>query len=278
VTRIGVRTGSWASLAATLVLAGAASASADEGAALEEISPRLSIGRHGWEERDGGQRIVKEEGVLFGAEAEARIALAPLALRGALVLEPRLGFFGGVVDYDGITQRPLRLRVKTDVVYLGGKLEADLGWRLFASDGDLAFGPIAGFGERWWFRRIADHDALDALGRPVPVHGYTELWQSLYVRLGGKLAWSVAEGVRLFAEGGAKLPVFTTTTVPIAGGVRLEPGGEWTAFAEAGVVVGIVRASVFYEGFGFSRSSTEKGLFQPDAEGRSVGVSLGVVF
>src|SRR6266571_3160950 len=109
-----------------------------------------------WKEFDTtGKQLVKETGPLYGVGAAASINL----YNKTLLLKVKGDVFGGVVDYDGnnqlisgttITLVPL----KTDVTYVGTRLESDLGWRFGNESASVE--PFAGLGFRWWQRDIKD--------------------------------------------------------------------------------------------------------------------------
>lgn len=237
-----------------------------------------------WEETAGGQRMVREEGPLFGIGGGARIDL----YRKSLLLKVSGEMFGGEVDYDGqtqpstntlISQRP----VNTEVVYFGTRLESDIGWRVPTPAG--AFEPFAGLGYRWWMRALQDSTATDASGNPFPVGGYTEWWHSVYTKAGLRWNYDVDSRLALFAEGGGKYPFlnWNIADFPGTGGVTVKPEPRWSGFAEVGVRYGRFRPSLFYEGFRFGRSPAVPigggvGLLQPQSDSDIFGINLGWAF
>jgi hypothetical protein len=243
-----------------------------------------------WKEFSGGQRLVKEEGPLFGIGGGVRFDL----YRKSLLLKVNGEMFGGEVDYDGQTQplpplpgptpNPQSARpVNTDVVYFGTKLESDIGWRMATPAG--SFEPFAGLGYRWWLRALQDSTAIDANGNPFPVGGYTEWWHSVYTRLG--LRWDCKAGgdLTLFAEGGGKYPFLNRNIAdfPGAGDVTVKPEPRWSGFAEVGARYGRFRPVLFYEGFRFGQSPVVPigggvGLLQPQSDSDIFGINLGWAF
>ena len=80
-----------------------------------------------WEEYLSGRRLLREEGMLYSAGAAVAVDLLQTAA-GVLTLHGKGELFGGVVDYDGQTQRGLP--VTTEVSYVGTKTEGAIGWAL----------------------------------------------------------------------------------------------------------------------------------------------------
>lgn len=257
---------------------------------VEEWSLYPSFQYFTWEEFLGsGARILKEDGLLVGTGGTVRIDLYDKKL----MLKVKGELFGGDVDYSGQTQvnndpalneRP----VQTDVVYFGARTETDVGWR-FPVD-RLAIEPFAGLGYRWWLRSIQDSTSLDANGVPFAVGGYAEFWQSFYGRLGARLNYRAGGDFGIFAEGGGKYPFYNANVAdfPGTGKVTINPGRQWSAFAEVGATYKRFRPSIYYEGFRFSPSdvvaaysSMENrviGLYQPRSSSDIFGVSLSWIF
>jgi hypothetical protein len=247
-----------------------------------------------WEEFSGGRRLLIEEGALFGVGGGARLDLH----RKKLMLKVQGEVFGGDVNYRGQTQQdflpsppnpphtPSSLSerpVKTSVVYFGMKLETDIGWRMQLADGSVE--PFAGVGYRWWLRSLQNSTTVDANGNVVPVGGYTELWQTLYTRLGMRGSYAVSKDTTFFAEAGGKYPFLNrnSSDFPGAGNITLEPDPRWSMFAEIGARYGKFRTALFYEGFRFGQSplvpiSGTVALLQPKTDSDIFGVSIGWCF
>ena len=237
-----------------------------------------------WEEFNNGRHLLTEEGPLFGIGGGARFDL----YRKRLMLKVQGELFGGDVHYRGQTQlnpnpalseRP----VKTSVVYFGTKLETDLGWRMPLADGSVE--PFAGLGYRWWLRSLDNSTFVDATGNVVPAGGYTELWQTLYTRLGMRGSYAVSREMTFFAEAGGKYPFLNRNSAdfPGAGNVTVEPDPRWSMFAEVGARYGKIRTALFYEGFRFGQSqpvpiSGTAALLQPKTDSDIFGVSVGWCF
>ncbi len=246
-----------------------------------------------WKEFAGGKQLLKETGPLFGLGAAASIDLH----NKALILKAKSDIFGGQVDYDGQTQSividpstgleiPTRESrpVKTNVNYVGLRLEGDIGWRFGAAETTLE--PFAGLGYRWWQRDLQGSTAIDTNGIPFPVGGSTEDWQSVYTKFGLRFDSTINPDTRLFAEAGGKYPFYTSN---ISNSATIEPKGELSAFAELGLRYKWFRPSLFYEGFRWSASdqvfigfvpgtSRRLFLFQPESESHIFGLNLGIAF
>lgn len=248
-----------------------------------------------WKEFDGGKELLKETGPLFGLGAAASIDLH----NKALILKAKSDIFGGQVDYDGQTQsffldpstglvdptkenRPL----KTNVNYIGFRLEGDLGWRFSSAKTSLE--PFAGLGYRWWRRDIQGSTSIDTNGIPFPVGSSTEEWQSAYTKVGLRFDSNINPDTRLFAEAGGKYPFYTSN---YANPTTVEPKGELSAFAELGMRYKWFRPSLFYEGFKYAKSNEVAtgtvviggvphtlAVFQPESESHIFGLNLGIAF
>ncbi|MCM2358900.1 MAG: autotransporter outer membrane beta-barrel domain-containing protein [Geobacteraceae bacterium] len=237
-----------------------------------------------WKEFSGNRRLVMEEGPLYAVGGGVRFDL----YRKSLLVNVKGEIFGGEVGYRGQTQnldnaaqhaRPL----KTDVTYFGTKLEGDVGWRLPLGSGSIE--PFAGIGYRWWQRDLANSTALDTDGNAFPVGGFTEVWHTLYSRLGlhGNLA--VGSDLTLFAEGGGRYPFLNRNVAdfPGAGTVTIKPEPRWSLFAELGARYGKFRPALFYEGFRFGQSQAvpiggNRFLLQPESDSDIFGVNFGWAF
>lgn len=239
-----------------------------QAASLDELIPFLSIDRYSWREFSDGRRLLKETGELVSGGVVLGGRASLLTFRGKAEL------FGGEVDYDGETQAPDPVPVRTEVNYFGIRNQLDLGY-LFRA-GALRGEPLVGIGHRWWIRDL--EDSRSATGEPVS--GYSEIWQTAYARLGARAAYR-AERLDLFAEGGALYPFYTGNSVDFVGtgDVTFHPRGRVSGFAEAGVAWNGAKLSLHYEGFRWSRSGAkavgDRFFFQPNSRSDLVGVSLG---
>jgi hypothetical protein len=245
---------------------------------ISELYVYPSIQYFKWEEFNGGSRLLKETGPMYGAGAAIALENPVLDANNFMTLKARVELFGSVVDYDGQTQPPDPLPVKTDVTYFGTKGELDAGWRY--STGPFYMEPFGGAGIRWWLRDIHDASTTDGGGNSVSVMGYTENWLSAYARAGLRSGYTLAKDLKVFAEAGGKYPFYSENSVNFSdtGPVTVKPRGEWSAFAELGAQYKWFRPCLFYEGFRYSDSPVVSGLFQPESQGDIFGVQLGVSF
>jgi hypothetical protein len=232
-----------------------------------------------WEEYFGGRRILHEQGVRYGAGAAVALDLLQTDA-GALTLRGKGELFGGVVDYEGATQRGLP--AQTDVSYIGTRVEGGVGWAFPLARGRLE--PFVGLGYRWWLRDIHDTTTTDP-SQPgmIPVQGYTEQWESAYTKLGMAFAYHLSRAWRLFAEAGGQYPFYNANTFDITRDtVTVKPEPRWSAFAELGARYRHLRLVVFYEGYRVGQSPVTgvgtTGFLQPQSRENIVGVSLAWCF
>jgi hypothetical protein len=242
-------------------------------ASLDEATPYLSGQYFTWAEHSGGRRLLKESGALFSTGL-----LLGVATDSSLTFRGRAELFGGDVGYNGETQAPDSVPVRTDVSYFGTREEFDLGYRM--ASGSLRLEPFGGLGYRWWLRSL--QNATSQTGQDVS--GYDELWQSLYGRLGARGRYLTPAGLSIFAEGGGKYPFYTGNSVNFAnsGTTTFRPGAQWSGFAETGLTYKRLKIAVSYEGFRFSRSPEKlvgtTHYFQPDSTSDLFGLSIGWTF
>ncbi|HJV34231.1 hypothetical protein [Geomonas sp.] len=239
-------------------------------ATLEQLTPFFTAQHYTWKEYYGGRRLLDEDGPLFSGGVKVGI-LTDLAM----TITAKAEVFGGVISYDGETQAPNPVPVKTDVTYVGTRGEADFGYRL--PPDLLNFEPFAGIGYRWWTRDL--HDSQTATG--VPVSGYTETWDSVYCRLGARGSYRPSSDWTMYVEGGGKYPFYTGNSVDFAGAgtVTFHPGSLWSGFAEAGASYRNLKVAFTYEGFRWSQSPLKRvgyqAFFQPESTSDIMGLSLG---
>ena len=237
-----------------------------------------------WREFDAGERAVMESGPLFGIglsyfhEFENRITVTP---RGEI-------FFGSV-DYDGhaCTTDPITLQqtcqpATATVGYVGLTFDGDIGFRFKLKQSSF-IEPFGGLGLRTWRRDIRNGTAADGSATA----GYIEDWSTLNFRLGVRGGVDLSKSSKMFAEAGVKLPLYNVNTayvsdIGLGPDVTIHPGKQASYFAEAGVTINRVRASVFYDGLRFSQSSpVSNGMFvffQPQSTMDVYGIRLGVIF
>jgi len=241
-----------------------------------------------WEEEDGGRKLLTESGPIFGVGTAVGLNLLQTDSSGSLLLKTKGELFGGVVDYDGQTQKSIdpsqsELPVNTDVAYFGGKGEINLGWSFPA--GRYSVQPFSGLGYRIWLRDLHDSTTRDGNGQTLQVQGYTETWESAYTKLGLSLTHTFDSGMQMFWEGGAIYPFYNTNSVDVSGNgtVTVRPVGRWSAFGEFGVRTARIRTAIYYQGYRTAPSpavpiSTSVSLLQPRSTEDVVGVSVGYFF
>ncbi len=254
-------------------------------AGVDELSVSPTFSYFTWKENgSAGERLVKESGPLYGVAGGLKSTLFRGASGESLTLMGRGDLYGGVVQYDGHTQPGFGyLPVSTDVDYFGLRLGSDACFGLPV--GGSTLGPFAGLDYRFWQRSLNATTTLDAQRQTVQVGGTTEYWQEISTRLG--IRWDnipLAREWRLFAGGGAQYPLYTSNTFDTAedGAVTVEPKGEWSPFAEAGLRYRRLRVAVTYEEQRFGRSSAvSKTNFiysQPASTSEYLGFSVGYCF
>lgn len=240
-------------------------------AAGPEFTPYLSAQYFSWREYHGGRRLLKESGPLFAGGLDFALPVYRHA-QNSVRIESRHELFGGYVDYDGETQG--QIPVKTQVSYFGSRHELGAGWR--HDGGRWALEPFTSLGYRWWFRGL--QDATSANGQAS--RGYTEYWQTGYLKLGGRGSFQTSPGVEVSTEAGAKYPFVTSNYVKLqsVGPTTFSPEGLLSPFAEAGLRYRGFRATISYEGFRFGASPLNKGFLQPESTSDLVGLNLGWTF
>ncbi|HUI67743.1 MAG TPA: hypothetical protein VL087_06005 [Nitrospirota bacterium] len=236
-----------------------------------------------WKEfDDSGARVVKESGPLFG------IGIAySHEFEDQLTFTPKGEIFFGSVDYDGQTQTGEPLT--TTVGYFGLTLDGDIG-RKFKVSQSFSLEPFGGLGLRWWLRDIKNGTtSTGAISQ-----GYMEGWTTLYGRLGVRGGIDVSKQTMMFFEGGVKLPFYNENTAYWSniGGQDLtfHPGKQSSPFAEIGMKVNRVKASLFYDSMRFTKSNvitdvitTSEAViihqyWQPKSTADIYGVKIGASF
>lgn len=265
---------------ALLMLAG--QASAGEFGKIRELYFGPSIAYFHWRESFAGQSVLTEQGPMYGIDGAIALDLLKTKGAGTLTLKNKAGLFGGLVYYDGQTQAPSNLPVKTDVIYLGLKDELAIGWAVPLGDGYLE--PFAGLGYRWWVRDLQDSTTSNGT-TTVKVNGSTETWQSAYTKLGATLSFPLSKDWRFFVEGGGKYPFYNSNSSDSAafGTITVRPEPRWSAFAELGARSKTLRPALFYEGYRTGQSAMvaltpSSGVFQPKSDEDLVGVSVSYCF
>jgi len=242
-----------------------------------ELTPYLSGQYYTWSEFSGGRRLLKESGPLFAGGLLVGCSV-PQQARSAFALRGKFEVFGGVVSYDGETQAPNPVPVQTDVSYFGTEQDLDLGYRYSAEAWNLE--PFGGVGYRWWLRDL--YNSKSASG--MAVSGYTEFWQTAYLRLGARGSHRITPEVSLFAEGGGTYPFYAGNSVEFVGNATttFRPGGKLSGFAEAGMSYRRLKLALTYQGARFAASPLvrvgNQAFFQPESSSDIFGLSVGCSF
>ena len=233
-----------------------------------------------FKEYKDGALFLEESGKIYGIGVTSKFN--PFR---QLTLKVRGELFGGQVDYDGQTWGGVP--VKTNTNYLGFEIEGDAGWKFMVAE-KTSVEPFVGLGYRWWLRNLENAIAADG----TAAIGYTENWRSLYARLGVRGDHNLSKHVRLFAEGGVRLPIQNKNTADLTvfglNEVTVEPGNKASVFAEAGLQFRFLKASVFYEGMRFSESPAvlvgvdpilgAMHVLQPESKADMFGARVGITF
>jgi hypothetical protein len=244
-----------------------------------EVEAYADLDRFVWKEfSDNGALLLTESGALTGVGAVCRAELP-----GDKILDASAGIFGGAVRYEGVTQSGVPTTSTVD--YLGVKAGADAGKRYFPAE-PFTLEPFAGLGVRAWVRRI--RNGATTAGPPEQVRGYTEQWTTVHARLGARGGMDISQTRSLFAEAGMRLPLYNENIAylsreGIGPDVKMHPGWEWSYFAEAGMKIDRITASLFYDGLRFSRSAVVLAAgghfyYQPKSTADSYGLKVGFVF
>ncbi len=206
----------------------------------------LDIQDFSWSEYDDqGFKLLEESGYLYGFSADLEDCRRFLGWRTGV------SFFGGEVDYDGVTWS--LTPVKTDVMYLGGQIFADIvpNYRL---DGGLWLKTFMGMGAKGWLRHLDDTQTQEG----VFVSGAEENWLCVYGRAGAGASYPLFNNVEFFLEAGAKIPVYTINHAHMYvfgnPSVDLKPDMRISPFADAGVRWNQVRVRFTYDPLWFNAS------------------------
>lgn len=262
----------------------------DAGAQHVDSKPRssLSVGieRFVWEEFSDGQRLLKEDGLRLAVGLKNDTFDRP-SPGSVYSLEGR--FYFGQVDYDGRTQSDISaydgLPLQSDTLYLGALGEALFGQRFGEQ---RAVDLLAGIGVNNWVREIQASQTMS--GNTIVLTGdAVEQYFILYTKLG---LGFYRRGVSRYGhfQIGAKHPFYTYEYVDDID-LTLEPGGEWSGYAQlrigaAGRSAARFDVTVYYDSFRFGRSPgeffTRNGTpyiaFQPESHMDVVGLTAGFYF
>ncbi|MFP3980387.1 MAG: hypothetical protein ACLFUY_03255 [Desulfobacterales bacterium] len=248
----------------------------DTGFAAAQFEAYGKIEHFTWNEYVSGEELLEESGPIYGAGGSVRLPITQIVsakFRGEL--------FGGRVDYDGQTT-PGEYPLSSDTDYAGIKLEADVGVDLVAGE-KSELGPFAGFGARVWQRDIQGNFFWNPDDQKTEyARGVTERWRNYYARAGINGAHAFSSRLEAFVTAGVKIPIYTENEAELTDSVfiSLEPGNRLSGFAEAGLEIGMVKVSIFYEGLRFSESDRLAfgDYYQPKSEADIFGINAGVTF
>lgn len=228
-----------------------------------------------WQEITSGTKILEENGMLYGIGFSGKLfypSNETLSTRGEVFL--------GNVNYDGAIQTGAKATSITD--YFGLKLEADRGFHKRVSNG-VSIEPYVGAGYRWWKRQL--NDGTTSTG--IIARGYTEQWQTFYLRTGVIGEIIKENNIKVFSRVGLNIPLFTTNSVslseidPALPDITLNPGSQMSFNADAGIKKNRFQVLLFYEQMRFAKSdnfSIGGGVyfFQPESKADIIGVRVGV--
>ena len=227
---------------------------------------RLDVGiwihDYKWTEyADNGNKLLEEAGNLYGVTCDMESTKNIVGWRSGINL------FFGQVDYDGQTWTDLP--VKTDVLYVGTKIYADVvpGYRL---DSGLWLKSFAGLGGEFWLRDL--DDTKTSAGDPVK--GAREWWGCVYGRLGFGAEYPLTQEIGIFTEAGLKLPIYARNEAKflVSGSpsADLEPEQDFSGFGNIGLRWKQWGARVSYDALRFDRSDVVSSgmfdLYQPKSK------------
>lgn len=236
----------------------------------EDVELYVRAEQFTWEEFANGERLLKEDGPRYG-----------LGMRGVIEdfntwrLAVRAEGMFGEVDYDGHTFAGDPVMDNTDYIGVRGELYASL---FPVATNGVSLHPTFGVGSRYWIRRLAEGN--------VDKGGYDEAWTVVYGRLGVELVCAVSSKTRLYANINVRPALYNNTYYNIEiedeETFSLSPGRETTWDLEAGLAHGNCKLSFFYETLDFDRSDVRVippfEVFQPESEGRMMGVQFGILW
>lgn len=231
--------------------------------------------RFRWEESVDGQRVVKENGPLFGIGADLSIPLTTpftLLARGNMLLG-EVDYNGGIQYEDG-TSEPFDSRT----TYSALQGDVALGYTI-RSSARTRLTPFAGIGLRLWDRKLDTRFGDDHIGP----HGYEEFWVTAYGALGltGNLA--IDDRHSCFVATALHVPIVNAVYSDLSDygnsdDVELDPGRRLGWRVETGFTASHVTCSLFGEVDRFGQSPESGGFFQPKSTGHTIGIQVGGAF
>jgi hypothetical protein len=214
--------------------------------------------------------LAKESGQLVGVGGEAGLRIV-----GPLRIEGRGELFGGTVDHE--THLAVRTSsgrwvksdntIQMDSEYTGAKVEGVIALKLPVVS-EFYLKPYAGVGNRSWTRKLDDN-----------IYGLEEDWSMSYSIVGCGGGIGIGQNNELFGRLEARLPFdnsLTTDYVNYTGidDNEIEPHKDPSVYAEAGVKMSLMTASLFVETLEFD---------EPDPSAQKTtatmtGLKLGLAF
>lgn len=236
-----------------------------------ELRPFATISYLSWEETVDGDRLVTEDGPLWGAGVQLRHDLST-----ALILDAKFELFGGVVNYEGAifdvdgTSEPY----DGETGYLGVSGDATLIFQVLPASPKASVQPALGIGLHRWVRE------LDQGGD----FGYDETWTTIYLR-GGLEAIVYSDYADWYGQAFLILPLSNDEKVDDLGwvgsnSISLEPEKE----TGLSLVVGRrndrwdLALTLDYLHFGESNLDASGVFFQPESEWLRLGARAGFSF
>lgn len=224
-----------------------------------------------WREYDGDTRLLKESGPRLQLGASRRYN------REDITFTPHVEGMFGYVDYDGHTQGGTP--VSTDVRYVGFGIGADIG-AVYHFVAESQVEPYLGLGWNYWRRDLRTTSQAT---------GYLETWDSVFARGGARAEADLVIGatpVRGYGELGLKLPLSTYNSAkfPGVGKVNVSPKGNLSLYGSVGIVKGLWRGGLFYDGWRFQASDVTPagggafGLMQPKSRADIFGIEAARAF
>lgn len=244
---------------------------------VQEFEIYGSFQRMTWKEFDeAGTQILKESGPLAGIGGFLRYQDDG----SRIILRVQGEFFGGRTDYEGA--EPSGSALRTDVKYFGSEWMGDAGLEIKAGD-RMKLVPFGGGGVRWWIRSFDQSYSADGTLKK----DYAEFWTSAFIKAGLRFEVTASEASpgALFVESALRIPLHTQVA-NLSGedyDPEVNPRSAPSLYAEAGIRIGKLRSSVFYEGLRFYRSKKQTDAlgfvhYQPKSQADIVGIRLGYVF
>jgi hypothetical protein len=216
-----------------------------------------------------GSKFLDESGVLYGLGIDMKHSSRSSSLFTLMKCEA----FFGQVDYDGHVQAGYP--AKSDSTYFGMDVEGGIGFHVGNEKALLA--PFVELGWKWWSRDIADSTYKDNTGTIHDAIGYSELWSMYFAKAGVWGSASLSQSSFASIEAGVLFPLYTKNDVSLAG-VKLEPKGQPSPFAEVGISIKNFRLAAYYESLRFDKSPIVRGVFQPESKMDIFGGRIGVSF